>query len=195
MHCGKPIASEQEEYCTDCKEHRFHYERGFAVFVYDERMQRAVADFKYSNRRELGDFFADELSKLFWRSLRELHIQALIPVPIHRKRRRYRGYNQAEVLCEKLSKIIGLPTYTDLLLRDKETAPQKELDARSRLQNIEAAIRMNPEYRENRRMPRVVALVDDIYTTGSTAEACTRALLGGGVETVYVLSLCIGTER
>ena len=194
LRCGKPIFSEQEEFCKDCSERSFHYERGFAVFVYDDVMQRAVAGFKYNNQKEFAGFFAVEMAKTFNRRMRTLGAEALIPVPVHAARKRYRGYNQTEVLCRELSKQIGLPML-ELLVRKRKTAPQKELDAADRIRNLESAIDLKTQALQNGNMPRTVLLVDDIYTTGSTAEACCRILLRGGVTKVYIFSLCIGTER
>jgi len=194
MCCGRPIASEQEEYCYGCGQREFSYERGYAVFVYDDVMQQAVADFKYRNRRELADFFTEEMLQVFRRKLRTCGAEAFVPVPVHDARKRYRGYNQAEVLCRMLAGRTGIPM-ADVLVRDKKTAPQKELDARERLRNLESAIRYKEEALSGKSVPKCVVLVDDIYTTGSTAEACTRALLREGVNKVYVFSLCIGTER
>ncbi len=194
MRCGKPIASEQEEYCADCRRRTYQYERGFAVFVYDDVMQRAVADYKYYNRKEFAEFFAAEMATVFRKRLKHLGAEGLVPVPVHAARKRYRGYNQAEVLCRELSKRIGLPVL-DILVRNRKTAPQKELDASERLHNLESAIVLNTETLQDRKLPKRVLLVDDIYTTGSTAQACTGVLTRGGVNKVYVFSLCIGTER
>ena len=194
MRCGKPIASEQEEYCTDCRRRTFHYERGFAVFIYDDVMQRAVAEYKYCNKKEFAEFFATEMAMVFRSRLKNLGAEGLVPVPIHAARKRYRGYNQTEVLCRKLSQRIGVPVL-DMLARNRNTAPQKELDASDRLRNLERAIVLNAEALQGRKLPKTVLLVDDIYTTGSTAEACARILLRSGVDKVYIFSLCIGTER
>ena len=194
MRCGSPIASEQEEYCHNCEQRELSYERGIAVFVYDDMMQQAVADFKYRNRRELADFFAEEMLRVFQRKFSSCGVETFVPVPVHDARKRYRGYNQAEELCRVLAERTGIPV-ADVLVRDKKTAPQKELDARERLRNLESAIRYKEEALSGKHVPNCVVLVDDIYTTGSTAEACTRALLRGGVNKVYLFSLCIGTER
>lgn len=194
MCCGKPIASEQNEFCHDCEQRKHSYEKGFAVFVYDDVMQQAVSDYKYRSRKELAEFFAAELAAFFQKRMTALGAEVLIPVPVHAARKRYRGYNQAEVLCRILSKQIGIPVL-DWLERDRKTTPQKELDAVERLRNLESAISLKQEVLQNRKVPRTVVLVDDIYTTGSTAEACTRALLRGGVSKVYLFSLCIGAEQ
>ena len=194
MKCGKPIASEQEEFCTDCRKKKFSYERGYAAFVYDDVMQQAVADYKYNSKKEFADFFAQELAKVFQKRLSGLGIEALVPVPIHRARRRYRGYNQTEVMCEKLSRLLGVRVEKQFLIRQKKTTPQKELTEAERLQNLESAIRWNPAQPQSS-VPRTVLLVDDIYTTGSTAEICSRVLLQNGIQCVYLLCLCIGSER
>lgn len=192
MCCGRPLASEQDEYCRDCGKRRFSYERGFAVFVYDERMQRAVADYKYHSRKELAEFFASEMQRLFNEKMQKLGIEALVPVPVHAARERYRGYNQARVMCEALSGRTGIPV-AELLVRSRKTMPQKELTLADRLQNLEQAVSMNPK-RIWSNLPKTVLLIDDIYTTGSTAEVCSRVLLGNGISRVYILTLCIGTE-
>lgn len=193
MGCGRPILSEQAEFCSSCERKKFSYSRGFAVFAYDDVMQQAVADFKYRNRKELADFFAAEMARGFQKKLSSLCAEALVPVPVHRVRKRYRGYNQAEVLCKLLSLKAKVPV-RELLLRDRKTTPQKELDAADRLRNLEQAISLNPAEREAG-IPKTVILVDDIYTTGSTAEACTRVLLRAGVSKVYLFNLCIVTEQ
>ena len=194
MRCGKSIASEQEEYCADCRKRSFHYERGFAVFVYDDVMQRAVADFKYCNRKELAGFFAEEMAEVFWKRLNNLGAEGLVPVPVHAARKRYRGYNQAEVLCRELSKRTGVPVL-DILTRNRNTAPQKELDASDRLRNLESAVSLKTDAMRDGKLAKTVLLVDDIYTTGSTAEACSRILLRAGVNKVYIFNLCIGAEQ
>ena len=193
MCCGRPIVSEQEEFCNGCGQRKFSYARGFAVLAYDDVMQQAIADFKYRNRKQTAEFFAAEMAAAFRRKMCGLGIAAFVPVPIHSARKRYRGYNQAEVLCRMLAGETGIPMQ-ELLVRNKKTTPQKELNALDRLRNLETAISLNPMLQENK-IPETVALVDDIYTTGSTAEACTRVLLRAGVDKVYLFNLCIVTER
>lgn len=192
--CGKPIASEQEEYCNDCAQKKFSYERSFAVFLYDDVMQQAVADFKYRSHKELAAFFAEEMSQVFRRKLSGLGAEALVPVPVHPARKTYRGYNQAEEISRLLMQQTGIPML-DLLVRKKKTTPQKELDAADRLRNLESAIALKKETVQGEKVPHTVVLVDDIYTTGSTAEACARTLLRGGISNVYVFSLCIVAEQ
>ncbi|MEG0565580.1 MAG: phosphoribosyltransferase family protein, partial [Hungatella sp.] len=113
---------------------------------------------------------------------------ALVPVPIHASRRRRRGFNQAELLAYGIGGKLGIAVYPEMLIRDKKTMPQKKLNPQERLLNLEQAFAAGVAD------PAVesVILVDDIYTTGSTIEACTRTLRKMGIKKVYFLTICIG---
>lgn len=188
MKCGKPILYEEAEYCQDCVRLPKSYVRGFPVFVYRTSVQEAVAALKYQNQRVYADFFADCMAARYGETLAGLGIDGLVPVPVHKNRRRRRGYNQAEVLARCLGRRINRPVYPDFLRRIRDTEPQKELNDRQRLENIKSAFKIG----ENRIKLEQVLLVDDIYTTGATVEACTRVLLAAGVKKVYYTSVAIG---
>ena len=188
MKCGKELHSETGEYCLDCRRKEFHYRWGVALLNYDETARGSIAAFKYKNRREYADFYAEEILRRYGKRLRGVKADALIPVPVHPARRRQRGFNQAEVLARRLSPALGVPVRTDLLARVRKTAPQKNLDNRERLSNLSRAFKA----RRSGSPVRTAILVDDIYTTGSTIEACTRALAQIGVETVYFVTIAIG---
>jgi ComF family protein len=106
--------------------------------------------------------------------------QALVPVPLHRRRLRERGHDQALGLARDWGRALGLPVLVDALHRERETRPQTELDARERHRNLEAA------FRARSGLPAHVALVDDVLTTGSTAAAAVRTLQAAGVARVDV---------
>ncbi len=198
MKCGKPLLRENE-YCSDCTKRRLSYDKGFAVFLYNDDMKRAVGDFKYRNHRDYGLFFAKEMADRFGRELLFRKAELLVPVPVHPSRKRFRGYNQAEVLCTELSKLMNLPCNLKLLERTKKTIPQKLISSpEERLHNLETAVNVSRGLSEKdcRRIlqDKAVVLVDDIYTTGSTAEACTRVLKKNGAKNVYILCICIGQD-
>ena len=116
-----------------------------------------------------------------------------MPVPLHRSRRRIRGFNQAEELARELARETGIPLFTDVLLREKKTVAQKSLGADARIRNLAAAFRAEEGLVRERKIRRVI-LVDDIYTTGSTLEACSQVLRAAGVEKVLCICLCIVAE-
>ncbi|MDO5519582.1 MAG: ComF family protein [bacterium] len=191
MKCGKPIESECKEYCYDCENKNFHYEYGYGMWIYDENLRRSIVGFKYKNRREYADFYIQQLVLHYREKINRMQVDVIAPVPVHRRRYRQRGYNQAAILAEGLGKELEYAVEDQLLVRSKYTAPQKTLNDKERFLNLEKAFKVNKK-RISEYVGKRVLLVDDIYTTGSTIEACTNVLLQAGVSKVYFISLCIG---
>ncbi len=191
--CGKPIEYEEQEYCSDCRRKNFHYDGGYAVWVYNEAMRASVAGFKYRGRKEYAVFYIQEIARLYGETIRRLSPEAIVPVPIHRSKYLERGYNQADILAKGIGRELQLPVYSKLLVRHKKTLPQKKLSDKERLKNLTEAFQINKRESSKQlsRLDRVL-LVDDIYTTGSTVEACTNVLKSNGVKEVYFIVLCIG---
>lgn len=187
MKCGKEIGSRDQEYCADCIRRKKSFTRGFALLNYDSRAAVSMAAVKYHNKREYLDFYARAAALRFEKQFRQAGIQVIVPVPVHASRLKTRGFNQAAVLAEKLSAELGIP-WEELLIRVKKTDPQKSLGSAERLKNLRGAFEAEQEAGKWER----VLLVDDIYTTGSTAEICSRALLKTGVKQVFVFAVCIG---
>jgi ComF family protein len=194
MHCGKPIEYAEDEYCYDCAGQTFHTKRGAAVWVYDKHMKQSITRFKYQGRQEYADYYSKEIINHYEAYLREMGTQALIPVPIHKSKLRYRGFNQAELLAEKIGEKIEVPVEKHILVRKRNTMPQKGLTNRERYQNLNHAFTINDKYREKCRSMNNVILVDDIYTTGATIEACAGELTNAGIENIYFICLCIGKD-
>lgn len=187
MKCGKEIGSREQEYCADCIRRKKSFTRGFALLNYDSRAAVSMAAVKYHNKREYLDFYARAAALRFEKQFRQAGIQVIVPVPVHASRLKTRGFNQAAVLAERLSAELGIP-WEELLIRVKKTDPQKSLGSAERLKNLRGAFEAEQEAGKWER----VLLVDDIYTTGSTAEICSRALLKTGVKQVFVFAVCIG---
>ena len=187
--CGKEIEDPTAEYCGDCSRRRHSFVRCFGILNYTETESESMSAIKYRNRKEYIDFYASEAVRLRGREIRAIAPDCLIPVPVHPSRLRKRGFNQAGVLAEKIGEILGIPVEEDFLLRLKKTTPQKSLDPGERLRNLMRAFGTAGDAPD---WMRRVLLVDDIYTTGSTAEACTRVLLSSGVREVWVFVICVG---
>ena len=192
--CGRHVA-EGTEYCDECASKAHSYSFGISVFEYDGRMKRSMSDFKFNGWRENADYYISETLRLHSDDITGFCPDILVPVPIHRSKRAYRGYNQAEILAEGIGNKLGIRVVNDLLLRRKKTRAQKQLGAESRGANLENAFICDTERYEKEYIIgsfRRVMLVDDIYTTGSTMEGCTRALLDAGVCQVGILSIAAG---
>lgn len=186
--CGKPLAKEEQEYCFDCAKGKHGYKEGTALYPYDDVMQKSIAYFKFQNRREYAKAYAKEVERYLGKKLLFWEADCLVPVPIHRKKLVERGFNQAAVLAEAISRRIGIPVDTELLERVRKTLPQKELNDEERRKNLINAFQIGKKGVKYKR----VILVDDIYTTGSTIDACTKILKASGIPEIYFFSLCIG---
>jgi ComF family protein len=178
----------EKEFCTDCSSGNFYVERGLARYPYESVMRQTIKNFKYGGELACGDYFAEEMADQCGRWIRSVAPDVLIPVPIHEKRMRFRGFNQAEYMAERIGKRLDIEVRTDYLLRIGETKPQKDLDSVSRKKNLQKGFCVNDTSVCYQR----VLLFDDIYTTGATLEACGKALKNAGTDRIYFLCLCIG---
>jgi len=158
-----------------------------AAFAYEGALRRALQRLKYGGASRL----AAPLALAALPTLRQVTSlvgpASLVPVPVHRDRLRERGYNQAALLARMLGQRAGLPV-ADLLLRERATVKQHQLDRAGRLRNLRAAFSPAP----GMRAPAVVILVDDILTTSATLESCAHVLRAAGAE--CVAGLVIGRE-
>lgn len=190
MKCGRPLLDGQEEYCPDCASVCHWFDQGVGVFPYRSAVRPMVMDLKFrgktANARLLGRWMAayveTELSQ--WRP------DVLVPVPLHPRKLRRRGYNQARLLAERVGKLLDLPVDTGLVLRKNSTEAQMHLGRLARQRNLEQAF----TFAKGRRAAGNILLVDDIYTTGSTVDAVSRILKENGARKVYVLAACIGSD-
>lgn len=188
LKCGKTIDFAEQEYCFDCSRKKHEYTQGVSVWNYTPAIQKAVYEFKYNNLRDFSKCFAKEIKINCLEKILRWHAQALIPVPLHEKKKIKRGFNQSELIAEEFGKISGLRVDKTVIARKINTKPQKELNDNQRIKNLENAFILN----KNGVKYKKVILVDDIYTTGATIDACAKVLKRAGVEQVYFITLCIG---
>jgi ComF family protein len=191
--CSKPIEQEEKEYCSDCEQMNFHFVKGYAVWLYDSVMKRSIADFKYHGRKEYAKFYVQEMVQIYGETLKRLRLDAIVPVPVHASKYLERGYNQADILARMLGKELAIPVLSRLLIRNKKTLPQKQLSDKERLRNLIQAFSLDKSVSAayHKTLNRVL-LVDDIFTTGSTIEACTNVFMAHGIDHIYFITLCIG---
>ena len=188
MTCGKQIRNEDEILCPDCRDTYHYYDEGRAMYLYDDAMKRSIYRFKYGGRCEYAKFYGEQLSFKFKEYLDHIAPDVLIPIPIHKKRLKKRGYNQAELIAAELSNRLKIPLCSNLLIRTDETLRQKDLNASERQNNLKKAFKTT---RNDVKLSTAV-LIDDIYTTGATIDAAAAALKGIGVGKVYFICLCSG---
>ncbi|MCR4651721.1 MAG: double zinc ribbon domain-containing protein [Lachnospiraceae bacterium] len=187
MKCGKTIRSEEGLYCYDCSRKVHNYDRGYCIFEYED-VRESLYRFKYMGRSEYASYYAKVAYDAFGRVFKECGADALIPVPIHEKRRKKRGYNQAEELAKELSKLCGIPVMEDVCIRSKSTVPLKNLNESERINNLKKAFIIA----RNDVKLKTIIIIDDIYTTGSTIDAISALFRTIGVENIYFLAVAIG---
>lgn len=151
-------------------------------------MKKSMYAFKYNNRREYGDFYANAVVSQFGNIINAWQADVLVPVPMFKIKKRKRGYNQAEVFAAALSRKLCIPMDSKILDRIRDTTPQKELNEQDRKNNIKNAFQI----RKNGLEYSKIVLVDDIYTTGTTIDECAKVFLQAGINQVYFIAACIG---
>ena len=185
--CGKPV-DEMQVFCTDCMEHPHEFAEGRGVFIYDDVMRESITYFKYIGRKEYGQGLGKRMAEYAEPYIRNWQPERIVPVPVHESRKRARGYNQAEVLARAVAAYYGIPCALDAIIRTGKTAAMKNLSAGERRKNLLRAFSPGPGIEA---FPSVL-LVDDIYTTGATLDACAAVLRDAGTREVYFLTACIG---
>ncbi len=188
LKCGKELLDSEEDCCEDCKTREKHYYKGFPALNYNTHMAKCLSDFKYHNMRCYGTFLADIIVKTKGKDILLAGPEVIVPVPVHKSKLRDRGYNQAEVLGRELSKRLKIPVDAGLIVRETKTTPQKGLSGEQREENLKKAFISSEKIVEY----NSALIVDDIYTTGATVEACTQVLHNMGIKDVYYTSVCIG---
>lgn len=188
--CGKPVRYEEQEYCQDCMKRVFHYQQGRSLWIHKEPVSCSIYQFKYHNRRIYGEFYARELFRVYGDIVRQWEIDVIVPVPLHWKRKRRRGYNQAEIIAKHLGDMLGIPVETNLVRRKYATKPQKELNDKERKKNLKDAFEVGKLKIKNKN----ILLVDDIYTTGSTINEISNVLWEKGQNKVWFLTISIGQD-
>lgn len=186
--CGKKLLLDREEYCSDCRSYSHEFTQARGSWLYKDPVRAAVYRFKNSNRRDYAAVFAEEMIRINTAWLRTLKVDFILPVPLSHKKRRIRGYNQAELLAVEIGKRLDLPVKKKLLQKIKETDQQKSLSRKKRQENLKDAFQIE----EKLSFGASVLVIDDVYTTGSTADAVALALKEAGAKEVYILCLCIG---
>ncbi len=186
--CSKHILMEEMEYCMDCGRREHGYESGIALYAYQDYVKELIMKYKYHNRREYGEWLAQQMIRYLGDKWKEWDCDVIMPIPVHKKKRVKRGFNQTEIMAERIAEYLRVPCVANLLERTVNTTPQKEFSPEERRKNLKNAFKIS----ENIVKYKKVLLVDDIYTTGSTIDSCAEVLKEHGVRKVYFTTASIG---
>jgi ComF family protein len=186
--CGTPFRSgiAEDHVCEDCLRKKPFFDRAGAPFVYEGELMRAIHEFKYEGRSRMAALLGPLLASFAEGWVRDGDSVVLVPVPLHPKRLRKRGFNQSLLLARHVADRLGVQVDFLSLRRTRDTTPQTGLKRDERRKNVRRAFEVVD--RKALRRKRVV-LVDDVATTGSTLNECARVLRRAGCTEVYGLVL------
>lgn len=180
--CGLPLKGTEAETCAVCLARPPRLQRMRAAVAYDEISRSIALRLKYGRKVALGRTMARYMAPL----MSDLPVDCvLVPVPLHRRRIWQRGFNQSAIVARELSRRLGMQFDPVALKRVKATPPLKGLSIQQRRRTVAGAFRVAPRAELR---GRTVVLIDDVLTTGSTANACARVLKRAGAERVELVS-------
>lgn len=172
--------------CGSCLRELPPFSRHRSVGLYSGRLKEIIILFKYKGNEVLSQ----PLARLAFETLSQdgifRGVDGIVPVPLHRKREKMRGFNQSELLARQLSRYCSLPVLSGFLYKIRNTPAQVSLEAQKRETNLKGAFKVR---RADKLKGRSILLVDDVFTTGSTIGECSQALRTAGVREVRALTL------
>ena len=173
----------------ECKIDKYNenYKEHLYIFKYEGKIRNIILDYKFNDKAYLYEFFVKIILKneKICRKIKKYDI--IIPVPIHKKRNRERGYNQSELIARKIAENFeNTECIKNCLVKSRNNAKQSSLTKKQRMQNVKGVYKIqNKQKIKNKR----VILFDDIYTTGSTVNECAEVLNENGAKEVLVFTI------
>lgn len=180
-HCGRHTVA-PEEYCSTCKEFLLSVDVARSAFVYDDPVKSMITKLKYGGKRYFAEILGEYLAAVYYKFGLEADVAVFIPMT--RRAKFKRGFNQSELLAERFSTLTGVEV-KDCLIKVKETPRQATLDRKSRMTNLVGAFKVSDKSAVK---DKKVLIVDDVTTTGATAEALASKLKKAGAAKVTLLT-------
>lgn len=189
IRCGVPFNSEMgsDRLCGNCLTSKAYFNKARAIGLYEGVLQEVVHRFKYNGKTLLAGPLGCLMLNHNLDSMDFKSYDFLVPVPLHRKRLRERGFNQALSLARYVGKRCGVPVDYLSLKRVRWEEPQINLNKNERARNVKDAFSLS---NKNRLQHRNILLIDDVYTSGATVNECAKVLTKGGTAKVDVLTVC-----
>lgn len=179
--CGGPL---QDGKCDACSRTDFSFDLARSAYIYQTPVREMIHHLKYDSLLSPAAFLANAMAAAITREDPDASYDYILPVPLHHVRERGRGYNQSGLIARKLTALLGIPL-AKLVCRKSNTRSQTNLSREARLKNLHGAfaLRGGAQVRGKR-----ILLVDDVFTTGTTANEISRLLKGNGAEKLFVLT-------
>jgi ComF family protein len=191
--CGVPfeilysIEDNPDYLCGRCRDEPPLFDRALSACRYDDTVREIVSAYKYKNKPYIGRDLISIVFKFLREKILALSPELIVPIPLHIKRLKERGYDQSYILSEGVGRELNIPVSYGNLIRTRYTVPQVELSGNERLKNVKGAfsIKDKLEIEGN----KAILLIDDVFTTGATIKECVKVIRGAGVDKIYVLTV------
>lgn len=206
--CGQPLVRSEQLICLACRHDlpytdfhlypdnpvakqlwgRIPCAHATAMFYFRKgsRIQQIMHNLKYKGKPELGFLLGELLAEKILLSKAPWQMDLILPVPLHKKRERSRGYNQSLCIAEGLGSVLQVPVHRDVLLKTRSTSSQTKKGRFSRYENLKLAFGLQDEAVLK---GKAVLLIDDVITTGATLEACATALYAAGIKSLSIAAV------
>ena len=191
QHCALPLSTSQA-FCGDCLKQPHHFSMIHAVGDYQAPFPALIKKFKYSKNLLEGELLADLLLRSIRFNFSEEQIKEidyLLAVPLHPDKLHKRGFNQAALITQFLSKRLGIPILEDVVIRNKCTIPQEGLSLKERKENLKDAFTIKENHLQKLNDQHIV-IVDDVVTTGATANSLCKLLRENNAREIDIWCIC-----
>jgi ComF family protein len=178
--------AEGERKCFQCSIRGWKFRKVFAVSPFDGPMAVLIRQFKFRRRIEVAALGGQLLAAVLRHEAEQDEYDLLLPVPLHIRRLRQRGFNQSLLLAREVGRIMGITVSLRALRRHRWTAPQVGLDEKSRRENVRGAFQAAESARIR---DKKILLIDDVFTTGCTVNECAGTLMASGARAVDAMTL------
>lgn len=189
VRCGRPVSGGKGLLCSRCRMFPFHFDSARAVTLYTTPIRECLQAFKYRGAFSFLPFFVELLAQYMEKNPFLREVDGLLPVPLHPRRLRERGFNQSWLLARELSVRFAIPLLDQVVIRWKYTSPQVGLSVKERRKNVQGAFRI---VRPLRSQGVRLLIIDDVLTSRSTVDALSVMLKNAGCARVFVLAVASG---
>ena len=182
--CGR-MQLDEADYCTTCKEHKREFDVARSCVIYDDAAKEIVRGLKFGGKKYLAKYVANFLVERYEDAFKDKSFDIVIPVPLTKKRKKSRRYNQSWEIAKVFANKLGLTADEGIVEKIKETQEQAKLSGKEREANVVGAFEVKePEKVKD----KSVLIIDDVMTTGSTASEIAKVLKKSGASNVYLLT-------
>ncbi len=199
VQCGREI-SDNHKHCYSCIKYKngklsndseFYFENNFPIFIYDDTTKISIFELKYNKKMHTIEGF----KRIIESRISEYDfskIDLVMPVPMHKKKEKERGFNQAKIFAKIISDCSGVPYNDTSIIRTKNTTVQSNKSLQKRYENLEDCFSV---VNSDNIKDKVILLVDDIFTSGSTINMSSKELVKKGAKTVFSMTISITSEK